>query len=129
MNGNKIILDSNIIIHILNKNLFANKLNSFDQIYIPVICVGEIYTGINRVSKSEKHIEKFNLLLKKCTVLEIDSKTAMLYGKIAADLSKKGTPIPQNDIWIAAIAIQHKIILVSSDKHFQQIQTLKSEIW
>ena len=50
-------------------------------------------------------------------------------GSIKNRLRKKGTPIPENDIWISAIAKQHDIILVTSDKHFEEVDDLKQVVW
>ena len=59
----------------------------------------------------------------------IDNETALIYGKIKADLRRKGTPIPENDIWIAASAIQHRLKLSTRDKHFLEIAGLKTLAW
>ena len=51
------------------------------------------------------------------------------YGKVKNGLRKKGRPIPENDIWIAAIAFQHDLTLVSRDEHFKEVENLKLEKW
>ncbi|MDQ0639497.1 putative nucleic acid-binding protein [Pedobacter sp. W3I1] len=61
--------------------------------------------------------------------MNIDNDTAIVYGKIKAGLRKKGTPIPENDIWIASSAVQHKLKLSTRDKHFLQITGLKTLAW
>ena len=63
------------------------------------------------------------------TVLTIDSITAKQYGTIVAALYAKGKPIPTNDIWIAATALQHSLTLISADKHFNEISQLKTKSW
>jgi tRNA(fMet)-specific endonuclease VapC len=61
--------------------------------------------------------------------LHIDENTATLYGSIKAALRKKGKPIPENDIWIAAIVQQHDLILITRDKHFSEIDNLNTGLW
>jgi tRNA(fMet)-specific endonuclease VapC len=61
--------------------------------------------------------------------LHIDENTAKFYGSIKAALRKKGKPIPENDIWIAAIAQQYDLILITRDNHFSEIDNLNTELW
>ncbi len=63
-------------------------------------------------------------LLTKATVLSSDAMTSKEYGKIKSDLRKKGKPIPENDIWIAAVAIQYDLKLITKDSHFEYIDDL-----
>jgi len=49
--------------------------------------------------------------------------------KLRTDCEKKGRPISENDSWVAAIAFQHDLILISSDKHFEEVEDLKLEKW
>lgn len=67
-------------------------------------------------------IESF---LAKCTILIPDYKTAEVYGKTKASLAKKGKPIPDNDIWIAVIALQHDLELYTTDAHFREVDALQ----
>ena len=59
----------------------------------------------------------------------MDAETSLEYGKIWADLAGKGKPIPTNDIWIAALSIQHGLKLITNDKHFAHIEGLDHESW
>jgi tRNA(fMet)-specific endonuclease VapC len=56
-------------------------------------------------------------------------ETARQYGLIRADLAQKGRPIPDNDVWIAAIAIEYNLVLVTRDTHFENIDKLSIERW
>jgi tRNA(fMet)-specific endonuclease VapC len=130
MIGNNYLLDTGIVIEVFNGNKnVADKINGLSRFYISSVVLGELYVGINRVSNATKHLKKLNDFLQLCEVLDVDGITALHYGKIAAALYKKGTPIPINDIWIAASAIQHDFTLVARDKHFDEIDTLKIEVW
>ena len=70
-----------------------------------------------------------NDFLELCSVLNTDIITAQYYGEIVAALYKKGKPLPINDLWIAAAALQHNLILVTRDKHFNEIKGLKTKAW
>ncbi len=62
-------------------------------------------------------------------ILGINADTAKFYASIKVKLYNKGRPIPENDIWISAIAVQYQLILVSRDEHFKEIDDLKLEVW
>jgi tRNA(fMet)-specific endonuclease VapC len=55
--------------------------------------------------------------------------TARSYGKIKNQLKVKGSPIPENDIWIAALADQYQLLLITRDKHFNNIEAISIETW
>lgn len=62
-------------------------------------------------------------------VLVCDATTAGLYGELKAALRAQGTPIPENDLWIAALTRQHTLTLVSRDEHFEAVPGLEIERW
>ena len=59
----------------------------------------------------------------------LDTNTAREYGEIKSALQAEGRLIPENDIWIAAIAQQHDLTLVTRDEHFKEVKHLKVEVW
>ncbi len=71
---------------------------------------------------------KVDELLTKAVVLSSDAITAKEYGNLKSDLRKKGKPIPENDIWIAAIAVQYGLRLITKDSHFKYIDNLDVEL-
>lgn len=130
MTGNNILLDTNIVIEVFDGNKdIADKINKLPEFYITSIVLGELHIGVNRVTNKAKHLKKVNDFLKICTVLDVDSITAAYYGEIVAALYKKGKPLPINDVWIAATAIQHDLTLITRDKHFNEISNLKTKYW
>jgi len=66
---------------------------------------------------------------KNATVLACSMETAEHYGQIKNELKTKGHPLPENDIWIAAIARQHALTVVTRDQHFKEIDALLLEEW
>ena len=121
MDGN-FLLDTNIVIALFEKDTnIIEKINVSEKIFIPSIVLGELYYGAFNSSKKQSNIEKNNQFQKDANVLNCDASTGFFYGKIKKKLKLKGNPIPENDIWIAALALQNNLILVSKDKHFKNI--------
>ena len=130
MAGNKVLLDTNIISALLKGDTsVANHIDSTSEVYLSSIVIGELFYGAAYSVKVEQNIANIKQLIATYNILDIDNDTALVYGKIKADLRKKGTPIPENDIWIASSAIQHKLKLSTRDKHFLQISNLKILAW
>jgi tRNA(fMet)-specific endonuclease VapC len=65
----------------------------------------------------------------KCTVLKVDQYTAEIYAQIRFELKQKGRPLPDNDIWIAALARQHNLSLVTRDSHFNVVDGIQRMSW
>ena len=112
--------------HFKGNKEIADYLYKLPEILISSIVLGELYIGINRVANRAKHLKRLNDFLKLTTILNVDGETAAIYGAIIADLYKLGKPIPTNDVWIAAIAIQYNLTLLTADRHFEEIDNLKS---
>ena len=130
MIGNKYLIDTNIIVEIFKGNkIIAEKLNKLSEFYISAIVLGELFVGTNRVINKDAHLKRLTDLLLFTKVFLIDNITSKIYGKIVADLFKKGKPIPLNDIWIAATTFQHELVLITSDSHFTEIDDLKVKYW
>lgn len=75
-----------------------------------------------------KHLKQINEFVAICTIYDIDLETSKIYGKIKNELKKKGRPIPENDLWIASTCIKHNLMLLTSDKHFSEIEKLSSKM-
>ncbi|WP_153800986.1 type II toxin-antitoxin system VapC family toxin [Foetidibacter luteolus] len=130
MTGNNYLLDSNIIIEIFDGDkAIADRLDKLPTFYIPVIVLGELYIGVNRVTNKTKHLKMLTNFLALGTVLNVNGQTANIYGEMIARLYKKGKPIPTNDVWIAAIAYEHSLTLVTRDVHFNEIDKISIETW
>lgn len=123
------LLDTNAISAFLDKDLSIQKLTFEMDLLIPSIALGEFYFGIYKSSKVEENLKGLNTFLSGKTVLVCDATTGMQYGQIKQRLRAKGRPIPENDIWIAAIAKQHNLILVTRDQHFKEVDGLDIESW
>ncbi len=96
---------------------------------IPVIVLGEYRFGL-RASRYRAAIEAgLDSFLLDCTVLDVDQETADYYADVRSELKSAGTPIPENDVWIAALARQHNLPILTRDAHFDQVKGLKRFSW
>jgi len=94
-----------------------------EAIAVPVIVLGELRTGFrqgNREAQNEAALQKF-LAQKDVRVLSVDSATSFIYAALEAELRTRGTPIPTNDVWIAALTLQHGLSLYTRDPHFNYL--------
>jgi len=120
------LLDTNIIIELFKGDVkLSDYLDKQSVVYIPSIVLGELYLGAYRSANTAKNIKKIRSLMERCTILAVDEETADHFGAIKAELLKKGKPIPENDIWIAAIAKQYDLQTLTNDKHFKNVPGIK----
>jgi len=129
MNG-KYLLDTNILIALFsNEGAVVDRLANINDFLVPAIVMGELYFGASKSSRSKENLMSLELFENNVKVLNCDSGTAKFYGKIKYELHAKGKPIPENDIWIAAHAAQHNLVLVSRDSHFENVEGIVIESW
>lgn len=129
MNGS-VLLDTNILIGILAEDeAILSRLVEIEAVFLPSIALGELYFGAFKSAHPDDNAERIDRLAASAAILYCDGLTALHYGRIKADLRAKGRPIPENDIWIGAIARQHGLTIVSRDLHFREIENLAVEEW
>ena len=101
-------------------------LRSAHEIHLPLIVLGELLAGFaagTRVERNRDELAQF-MASPRVHLLNPDEKTAHHYAQVYAALRKIGTPIPTNDLWIAALARQHRLPLFSLDAHFAAVPGL-----
>ncbi len=126
----KFILDTNIIIGLFaNDSIIIKNIERTKYIYIPAIVIGELFYGAYNSKHKKTNILKIRELCSNIEILSCDVNTSKIYGEIKYQIKLKGKPIPENDIWIAALSIQYKIPLISKDNHFKQIDGLMLQVW
>lgn len=129
MNGSY-LLDTNIVIGLFAGDInIVAQLSASSRIFIPSIVLGELYFGAAKSAHSKANNARIDTFALKSAVLVCDTETARYYGRIKDHLRTKGTPIPENDIWIAALAKQHHLTLVTRDQHFLHIKEINTEQW
>ena len=93
------------------------------SVVVPVIVLGELRAGFaagTRESTNVANLQRF-LASRRVSVLPPDEQTAHHYAQLYLQLRGKGTPIPTNDLWIASLAVQHDLVVCTSDRHFRQL--------
>ena len=124
------ILDTNALSAFLEGNAHLKAIVAKAvKISLPVIVLGEYRFGLMG-SRLRKVIEPaLDGLQAMSDVLLIDTETVQPYAKISDQLKRAGTPIPSNDLWIAALAVQHGLPIVSQDKHFDRVPGVRRLSW
>ncbi|GAB4399167.1 MAG: tRNA(fMet)-specific endonuclease VapC [Anaerolineales bacterium] len=126
----KYLLDTNIVIALFgNDSAVMESLAKAEEVFIPSVVIGELFYGAHKSSRAKDNLARIDEFASSNIVLGCDTETARVYGEIKDALRIKGHPIPENDIWIAAIAVQHNLSLVSRDGHFNEIEKLKVIAW
>lgn len=124
------LLDTNIIIALFaDEAVVKNYLAQANEVFIPNIVIGELCYGARKSGRVVANLARVDELVSNSTVIGCDTETARQYGEVKNKLRLKGRPLPENDIWIAAIALQHNLILVTRDAHFQEIESLQVIAW
>ena len=125
-----LILDTNALSAMAEGETgIKRQLESSATLSIPVVVLGEYIYGI-RQSRNRLSYERWLAsLIRACRILVIDEVTAHHYADIRAELKRAGRPIPSNDLWIAALARHHNLILLTQDKHFGYIPNLTLASW
>ncbi len=98
-------------------------LQSAQRISLPYIVLGTLRAGFRRGSRSQRNERRLAEFLQshRVDVLFADEATTHFYALINMELRQAGTPIPTNDIWIAALVLQHDLVLFSRDRHFDRV--------
>lgn len=124
------LLDTNIIIALFaDDTAVKENLAKAEETFVPSIAIGELCYGARKSTRVQENLTRIDEFAASSVVLECDSDVARRYGEIKNTLRVKGRPLPENDIWIAAIAIQHDLTLFTRDEHFNGIENLKVATW
>lgn len=126
--GDSVALDSNVVIAVLNDHGGAGPwVQRYQDIYLPLPVVGELRYGALNSNRPEENLRRIERLLSRCHVLDLRPATAEIYARLRLDLKRKGRPIPENDLWIAAACVENEMPLATLDAHFQQVDGLVLE--
>jgi len=123
----RIAIDTNIYVGFKNKQAAIIELfQNCDYIGMDITVIAELYAGFMLGDREKKNREELATFLNspRVEILPHDLATAEYYALIVKELKLKGKPIPTNDIWVAATAMQHGLALFSADRHFESIKGL-----
>ena len=127
---NRILLDTNAYIRFLAGDVrVLNVLAGAERIYMSVFVLGELSAGFRVGRKGRENKNVLDRFMEKpgVEVLDATRETADVFGLVKHTLKNAGTPIPMNDVWIAAHALETGSVLVTYDAHFQVVPGLR--IW
>jgi tRNA(fMet)-specific endonuclease VapC len=104
----------------------SGQLGGCDEVWIPLIVLAEIKAGFYGGTQQTRNEVALQRLLATATVRVLipARETADYYARLFVQLKRAGTPIPDNDLWIAALALEHDLALITRDRHFERIPQL-----
>lgn len=124
------ILDTNAVSALLaGDSALGDLLAERPRHHLPVLVIGEYLFGLLRSRHREQLGILFAALIQESRVLVVDQVTAEVYSQVREELRARGRPIPENDVWIAALALQHKQSVVSCDDHFDSVRGVIRLAW
>lgn len=123
----RVALDTNRITDLFRGDAeLARQLSTAEEVWIPLFALGEIRAGFQGGTQQRRNEGLLTRLLAKPTVgvLLPSRETAEHYARVFVQLRRAGTPVPDNDLWIAALVLEHDLILITRDRHFERIPQL-----
>lgn len=124
----RVMLDTNAYAALLSGDTAVREaLATVSEILLPIFVVGELEAGFRGGTRYAENVAIFQRFLAKPGIRMVVSghETARIYGEVKDGLKRAGSPVPTNDIWIAASAIEHAAILVTYDRHFASIRQVR----
>ncbi len=113
------MLDTNIVIELFAKNPNAIKLiDGLGDVRSCDVVLGEQFYGAHNSERKQENIQNVERFAAQFPIINTDRTSAEIYGRFKSSLKSLGKPAPDNDIWIAAIARQHGLTVVTRDAHF-----------
>ena len=124
------ILDTNALSAFIDGDpaLWA-RLAAEDFVALPVIVLGEFRYGISGSRYRARYEQWLDQHLRDFEILGVTESTTLRYARVRTSLKKLGRPIPANDAWIAALALQHRLPVLSRDERFDAVPGLRREAW
>ena len=107
----------------------TTRLRATPAIYVPWVVLGELHYGALRAQRREAQLALIRDFLQTAILLLPDRNTTERYGQVKAEMARLGKPIPDNDLWIAAMARQYDLPLATRDAHFAHVPRLKMLAW
>jgi predicted nucleic acid-binding protein len=120
----QLLIDTNVYVAFKRNDAnVVNLLNRAAAIAINIVVLGELLAGFRGGRREAENLRELDLFLDspRVTLLPLDEGTASFFALVFNQLKSQGTPIPANDIWIGASAMQHGLALASLDNHFDKI--------
>ncbi|MCI0365501.1 MAG: type II toxin-antitoxin system VapC family toxin [Phycisphaerales bacterium] len=105
----------------------VEAFESAHEVWMPFVVLAELRVGFRRGTRQDQNERLLQTFLKEqgVAVLLADEATTHVYAELHTALRQRGTPIPTNDLWIAALVIQHDLVLLTRDEHFRVVPRLR----
>jgi tRNA(fMet)-specific endonuclease VapC len=126
----RFLLDTNIVIALFegDETVVAN-LDLASEVFVPAVVLGELLFGAAKSGRPVENAAKVDRFAAGSSIPACDLHVAREYGRLKRDLRAKGKPLPENDLWIAATANRLQLIVVTRDRHFDEIDGLMTAWW
>lgn len=127
-----VVVDTNVYCNAMRGDpAVAKLLRQTEKIILPVIVIGELFAGFKGGGRERANKDQLRAFTatERVRVADVTTETAEFYSLVVTRLREKGTPIPTNDIWIAAITMEQGTGLATSDSHFRKIDGLYLVEW
>jgi tRNA(fMet)-specific endonuclease VapC len=124
----RVALDTNRLTDLFQGDAdLADRLGCCEEVRIPLVVLAEIKAGFYGGMQQDRNAALLQSLLAKPTVAILfpGRETAEYYARLFVQLKRAGTPVPANDLWIAALALEHDLGLITRDQHFDRIPQLQ----
>jgi tRNA(fMet)-specific endonuclease VapC len=124
------LLDTSVVVEVFAGDAAVEaQLRSADELYLSAITLGELHYGAAYSARPEANAARIESFAETCTSVGVDAETAVHFGQLKAALRRSGRLIPENDLWIAACALRHDMVLATRDAHFAAIPRLVRADW
>jgi len=124
------VLDTNVLSAFADgRPVAVAAVNTAGIVALPVIVLGEYRFGIAQSARRHEYEQFLDRLMPMSRVLDVTIETTLWYASLRLDLKRAGTPIPANDLWIAALCRQHGQPILSRDQHFDAVPGLQRIPW
>jgi len=125
-----VLLDTNVVVaYFRGDQALQPRFVGEVPLNLPWVVVGELYYGAQRAQRRPEQLAYIRALLTFTVVVFPDHDTTAAYGQVKGELAQLGKPIPDNDLWIAALARQHDLPLATRDAHFAHVPRLTTLRW
>jgi tRNA(fMet)-specific endonuclease VapC len=125
-----VLLDTSVVIaYLRGDKALSPRFAQVGTLHIPWVVLGELHYGAQRALRPEEAVARVRAFLRSATLLLPDESTAEHYGQLKAELAGLGTRIPDNDLWVAAVARQYDLPVGTRDAHFSLVPRLKTLAW
>ena len=124
----KVLLDTNAYVRLLTgSEAVLDVVGEADRVYMSIFVLGELFAGFAGGTREKENREVLDRFLRRppVRILNATSETAEIFGVTKHNLKRAGTPVPINDVWIAAHAAETGSVLVTFDRHFERIGGLR----